>query len=582
MTPWSIVVIDDSSRFPLHVWRYASRCLGFGIGEVEADGCRPDPSGAGEMWIRQGATDPLVTDDARLRLWWVVPDNDWRRKLEEIFNRPERHGRVFALVDVYGKPGSSFSAEEACRHLEAKDGMGVKVIAWMVSAYHSGHRTAVAGKTRAIRPKSRETLRLMMQQLELDSPGPIHLGNAGHILVSGAGFEIRDARGGFGMPATRELLQGMGEPFWYVERKGAHSPSEELIILEPARASRAAASQSAFPVPRNGVWQHDFVINEELYELANKMDLDGYWDVLLEEELRARFSSAHHGGLVSVRARRKARALWHERRLRQAFRHSLLQHDWGFMNQSLDAARLPLHAWLTTNYTHFANRAISLYGDANQDRLGGWRIVATAAGGRPLAREDVDLEPDEPDMAAAPPRNVDAAGKARYLFKLHGDIAHLQTMAIAGHDKAVFSPLSMPIEDLYEVYVAAERFLLNSLRPPDRGFVVWHLVGHGLLDKRLCKLLGRVARQLAVPQVFVVVNPDPDKPRERLMKALGGSSHTTYTCKLTAGKYMARLYRLLRDDAQAKEVLAAEEPFDRWLRAAQCGFEAEPAAASLY
>lgn len=587
MKHWSIVVVDDSSRFPLHVWRYASGCLGFGIGEVGADGRRSEPSRAGEPWIIPGAGTPLVTDDARHRLFWVAADDDWQARLDDVFNRHGADGGVLALVDIHGKPGSGYSAEDACEHLEVKGNNGVEVISWLVSAYHSGHRTAAAGKTRAVLPKSRDTLRRMIRVLGIGSPGTIHLGSARHILVTGAGFEICDARGGFGEPSTRELLQGMEEPFCFGASSGA-GPAEDRIVLEPAHPATGAVRPGAFPVPRTGVWRRGNALNELLNGLANEQDLDSYWDLLLEEECGQLFSSvrwhsmAQVGGRGLKRDRQKARAVWHERRLRQAFRRSLLEHDWGFMNQSLDAARLPLHAWLTTNYTQFANRAISLYCDTERGRLDPWRIVATAAEARTLAREDVDLEPDEADQQAPPPEEVDLAGKARYLFKLHGDIAHLQTMAIAGHDKDIFSPLSMPIEDLYEVYAAAERFLLNSLRGADQGLVVWHIVGHGLLDKRLCILLRRVARQLAARQVFAVINPDPGGVRERLVKALGEGPYAIHTCKLTASQYMARLHRLLCDESRANEVLAKVERFAEWLCASQAGYETKPAAASLY
>jgi hypothetical protein len=602
MTPWitpcSLIVVDDSSRFPLHVWRYANGCLGFGIGEVRPDGCRPRPSGPGEQWIRKGAADPLVSDDGRLRLWWVTPETEWPDRLEDVFRRPETHGGVFALVDLHGTP--DFNAEKVCLFLEQR-AAGVPVICWPVSAYHSG--AGAAGAARVVRPKSRETLRRMVQEIrrmmgepEDDLPGPCCLDRVPHILVSGAGFEIRDPHGGFGMPTTRELLEGMEEPFWLEMGKGSRPRSGEgMIRLEPA-------SGGYFPVPRSGIWEPNKIPHEQLGKLARERDLDSYWDVLLEGELAALYDPSLRGDQRS-RARRKAWAMWHERRLRQAFRHSLLQHDWGFMTQSLDAARLPLHAWLTTNYTHFANRAISLYDDADQGKLGQWRIVATAAEARTLAREDVDLDSDEPDPAAAqqethgdvgtvdsgsedqealPAKSVDAAGRARYLFKLHGDIAHLQTMAIAGHDKDVFSPLSMPIDDLYEVYAAAERFLLNKLRRSDSGLVVWHIVGHGLLDRRLRMLLRRVALQLAVQQVFAVVSPYPEEPTRRLQRVLSGGSHVIYQCKLTAGKYMARLHRLCRDSARAEEVFADPRQFGRWLDAAQSGFEPAKPVGQLY
>jgi len=247
----------------------------------------------------------------------------------------------------------------------------------------------------------------------------------------------------------------------------------------------------------------------------------------LEEELRKLVGH-------STKAQRdlgKVDVLWRERRLREAFRRSLLRHDWGHMNQSLAAARLPWHAWLTTNYTQFANRAIALFDGAEQDARGVWRIIATAAEARVLAREGLDGQDGR---------------KYRYLFKLHGDIAHLQTMAIAGHDKDSFSPLSMPMEDLYQVYASAERFLMDSLDVAKAQLMVWHIVGHGLQDRRLCELLRRASRHSTrMKQVVVVVNPHPADAMERLEKVFEGRNRrwTILPCPLRAAQYLARLER---------------------------------------
>jgi hypothetical protein len=522
MSGWEILVVDDSGRFPLHVWRYLTGCLGFGIGEVGVDGKWYGLPGGGAAWIDE---EPIVSDDGAHRLWWICADDDAQKRLRSIFRQLDPQRRVYALVDLHGKRGSSYDAGATYRSLAPR-----AQYIHQVSAYHSGITEEV--KTPVL-PKSRETLRRMIRELGIAPKDTRVPSGVRHILVTGAGFEIRGDRGGFGMPATHQVLSEMGPPF------------DKDIVLE--------TTGNGFPVPTKGIWDASY--RPTLIQgFATQGDLDSYWDVLLGEELQHRLGSV--SGLPTARARDelKAAALWRERHLREAFRRSLLRHDWGFMNQCLDAARLPLHAWLTTNYTHFANRAVSIYDDAGSG-LGMWRIVSTAAEARPLAREGTGTP----------------GQTARYLFKLHGDIAHLQTMAIAGHDKDLFSPLSMPVEDLYEIYAAAERFLIESLREAkDLSLVVWHIVGHGLQDRRLCDLLARVWDHTGPEQVFVVVNPQTQGPCDRLRGRLDeprpGRAQQIDSCALKASQYTARLHRLLRgDDERFRDISQAGE-FRQWLK----------------
>lgn len=548
MSPREIVVIDDSGRFPLHVWRYLTGSLGFGIGDVGVDGCRTEPH---EVWIEEEP--PILSEDGCHRLWWVPADEMALNRLEGIFSRFEPQSRIYALVDVHGKRG--YRVQDACAYLEGKRQRFSGCEIHLVSAYHSGHRI---GKEKAheVLPKSRETLRRMIRDLGIDSKAMTATPGVRHVLVTGAGFEIRGKHGGFGMPPTHQILWEMEAPF-YRSPGPPGSPADLELgpVVDPAKKKGSSDDPEwAFPIPTNGLWATSWQ-GTVLSDFAAKGNLDNYWDFLLEEELRSRLG--HPTGLVTAQQRdeNKARAVWRERRLREAFRRSLLHHDWGFMNQSLDAARLPLHAWLTTNYTHFANRAISLCGDAEKE-LGMWRILSTAAEARTLARED----------AGAPDQEV------RYLFKLHGDIAHLQTMAIAGHDKDLFSPLAMPVEDLYEVYAAAERFLVESLRNPETSLVVWHVVGHGLQDRRLCDLLVRACRHIEAEQVFVLVNPQYKTPedilRPRLEELRMKSEPPIYVCTLKAAEYMARLRRLFQgEDEELREVRRPED-LKRWLAAA--------------
>jgi hypothetical protein len=339
------------------------------------------------------------------------------------------------------------------------------------------------------------------------------------MLVTGAGFEIKAGCGGFGLPATKMLLEAMGEPF------GTGEPGKgNLIPLRRCEQDEAPR----FPIPYGGIWE-DQDRSDYIAEAAVEQDLDAYWDVLLGEELRSKVgSSARH----EVRELRKAHGLILETRMREAFRLSLLDHDWGHMNQSIAAARLGWNTWLTTNYTQFANRAITVAnGTAG---LGPWRIVSTAREARVTLREELRAQgPAMVRRGGKEPRN-------RYLFKLHGDIGHLHTMAIAGQDKDSFSHLSMPMDDLYQVYASAQQFLLDLFDGLNEDVVMWHIVGHGLQDKRLRDLIGRVSRQSRAAHRFLLVNPGPEKPRERLAGALNGDQDI-WSCPLYAADYMARL-----------------------------------------
>lgn len=165
-----------------------------------------------------------------------------------------------------------------------------------------------------------------------------------------------------------------------------------------------------------------------------------------------------------------------EREMREAFRRVILKYDWGYMNQALLAAQMPWHSWLTTNYTRFADRAIALSYPAP------WQIISTSIEALSLSRQILHGGNKANDRRKPP----------RYLFKLHGDIAHLQTMATAGQDKEFFSSFSVPIDSLHQVYSAAETCLGRHIQGLRKHRVVWHIVGHGLNDLLLRQLIAEV------------------------------------------------------------------------------------------
>ena len=113
------------------------------------------------------------------------------------------------------------------------------------------------------------------------------------------------------------------------------------------------------------------------------------------------------------------------------------------------------------------------------------------------------------------------------MFKLHGDIAHLTTMAIAGYDKEYWSPLSLPIDSPHEVYTASFFYLKDRI---DRhlahggGNVFWHIVGHGLEDRLLRKNLSHLSEASPDKHCFIVVSNSPRKPARNLKDGLIGRS----------------------------------------------------------
>lgn len=497
---WHVMVIDDRMEFALHVWRYLSRSLCIGSSSEES---------SNESWISRKK--PLCSADGVICLWWVHAGSEWKSDAARVLDRVGKSEGLYALIDIMGDRKSDYVPIHVHTFLREWASVHGVTSAWrFVSAYQMGGRF----EGREVFSKSRTTLNEIRTALYgAPQESAQLLGQSRHVLITGAGFEIRSRRDGFGMPPTRDLLRGVE----YL--KSDEESAEEL---------------RRFPVPKEGIWKmgpHERAIKKQ----ARDENLDLYWDVLLEGELW-KFLEDLGDSDLEERRRAKAEALLNERKLRESFRRSILNHDWGHMNQSLMAAQGGWHAWLTTNYTQFSNRAISLVGN---DSNFPWRIVSTASEANTVIREDN--------------WNVEQH-RHRYLFKLHGDIGHLQTMAIAGHDKDSFSPLCIPVDSLYQIYAAAERFLGYSLLPSHEP-IVWHIVGHGLRDKRLLKLLERVVQHIRVPHLFLVVDPflvnDTDSgrsegPHQQIKDHFAAENivldvESVVPRKLYAEEYMARI-----------------------------------------
>lgn len=504
---WNLFVIDDSHRFVLHAWRYLSQNIGIGVDEQS-------------NWIARGKE--ILTDCGGGSLRWIPADDCWRH-LQNILQSGDGQGSNFFIVDADRGVGRESPEEITGRLKEAFRGAGRECAKiFFVSAHSTGHRDRTP-----VYPKTRRTFRLLRKELEIRAHRETFAEPEDtHILVTGAGFEIRDENGSFGLPPTPELLYNMGYPF----TRGP-SAGKGFIRLK---------NDLTYPVPRFGLWKYAKRREalRKIKEAAKKGDLDQYWNHLLYtfmDDMLCNLATKQG----EERDKAMTESIWNERLIREAFRQSLLKYDWGHMKQSIYAARMPWHAWLTTNYTHFANRAIDLVGAARSGENGSrrpWRIIATASEARSA------------EQALVASRNRDRR-PARHLFKLHGDLADLHTMAIAGFDKDIFSPLGIKVESLGQIYTNAENFLRRSVPPPPAR-LVWHIVGHSLNDVRLSQLIAGVSGVVPTGgqrlNLFILVSPGSStnlpEPRLKLLREIRSApGQEVRRVKSTALRYMAQL-----------------------------------------
>ena len=95
------------------------------------------------------------------------------------------------------------------------------------------------------------------------------------------------------------------------------------------------------------------------------------------------------------------------------------------------------------------------------------------------------------------------------LIKLHGDLGHVLTMAIAGEDKMFLSRLA----SFAPLYLAAQACLEKRAR--GAASITWHIVGHGLRDELLLRVIEKVYRAAPRKHRFIVIDPAKggDKPK---------------------------------------------------------------------
>lgn len=630
MRPLHILVVDDVSRFALHLWRYLGETPGFGIGGLSIN----DEEGV--FWEGMsrdedhwGSPRPLITPNGDFKVWWVeASGRGVEVHLEQVLSRIDAgsgEAEIFCLADLRGKAiegeerqysaqdlvdklrqwdprfsliGSAAQEPEATETPIAAPSLDRKIL--VVSSYH--RRTTIDGVQTLVYPKSGDTfqfeilLRLAPKADVEQSRIPPSTGHF-HILVTGAGFEYSERLVktdsetdlGFGLPATNQVLAA-------------------ALGLDARQAP-----EGQYPIPP-GLDKYS-----QLKDAAENGNLDAYWDELLEAKLiEIRQGSGR-------RSAHKMKGYRTELEYRKSFRDAMVRHDWGHLQQALDATQGPFKIWLTTNYTRFANRAINLmtrdFAPSSRNDGPGQVLPATQRPPKaPESRSEGSVPASEANVRKMPWRIVSTSNEAllllqelshrpqadhvpeeeRHLFKLHGDIPHVTTMALAGHDKEMFSPLSVPIDQLHLLYTVAEKQL--EIGTHEKA-VVWHIAGHGLADRSLVRLISRTVRFsgpdqnifLLIDTVFkrrparLALDPAADgngctadeekQPWLRLLRSLRGSSSswTIFLIGMSSRSYMARLGRLVTSgeleplSASEAEVTSLREHVSKWLNCSTMG-----------
>ena len=150
--------------------------------------------------------------------------------------------------------------------------MALEVRVRVVSSYHPGSGALAQSEAPQVLPKSRESargcreIREIAREIVVEPVLTPSLSKVLHVLITGEGFEIRDGRGGYGVPETRDILAQMGPPFY---RAGAVPRGQKFFVALDIRPE-------GFPVPVN---------LERVKQSALDEDLDGYWNRMLEDEV---------------------------------------------------------------------------------------------------------------------------------------------------------------------------------------------------------------------------------------------------------------------------------------------------------
>ncbi len=478
----NVVVIDDKAEVARFVWREVGNVTGFGSAD-DSDALEP---------LR-----PLVVPSGDITIWWVPATFRWKHNLAELIAKSELLAPAFFLVDVRGPVGNTdstgkrYKCENVLSVLELRRPDDFPQRVWLISSYEHGTRASERGHTFEIRSKSPETFQKLREVL---FPSKIvkrgkksEETKAAHVLITGAGFEFRGTAGRqqLGMPSTRDLLR----------RFIAKVYGKREVPLE---------REIGFPVPRK------FNDVLDLRAAAENGDLDAYWSCIFREE--------------KERARDVLDMSERSYRLRAVFRSEFLHHDWGYLPQAVAAARVGFAAWISTNYTRFANRAIEISG---------------------LDWQTIEFGEEAHELNYQLLHRSKGYERRSVLFKVHGDLGHVLTMALSREDKTVETRLAsfMPL------YLAAQAFLQKISRLNSR--VVWHIVGHGLKDELLVRIIKTACEESPAKHRFIAVAPlsDRDKtllrhPYFELVRHVGKKAASIKGYNARADEYLAKLERV--------------------------------------
>jgi hypothetical protein len=375
-----------------------------------------------------------------------------------------------------------------------------KIDVWVVSAYHVDLEVQPERSVEVYR-KGYELLlqvgKFVDDNCNMQCAGGVcpPSRNADHILVTGAGFEFREDQDAPGVPLTYDIM------------------AAELV------------------------WPDWAAYRVRWIEVSENASLDEFWNQVLACVKPLSFNA---DGEKSVSVKDRAIAYERQRELRDRFRTAIARHDWGSMRQSVDAARLDWCLWLSTNYTRFADRAVFEVNDSRPWR----RIAHSREADDVLARQSLELE------------SLQRLWKDhRLLIKLHGDITHVETMALAGYDKERLSPLLFKTDGIHLMYRVAEALLSGALTGGSKE-VHWHIVGHALQDKPLAGLIrSAFERRGERAHVFHVASTRADDVAHTLRGFLGCGQPDVRCHRMTAIAYMDLLTR-----AAAPAALAPDAP----------------------
>lgn len=462
-----IVVIDDNPAFAMSVWREVADIPGFGSRRIVSE--------TATQLLKSGRR----TANGDQKVWWVEADDCWNASLQAVLGEQKHVTRgtrwiVDARTRVHGWPAN-------CLKLLEEAGIEPEHCR-VVSSYQRGG--SVQGRQGGVQPKSPEVI-AELAAVGTPSKKYSSSGESLHILVSGAGMELEED----GMAPDQSVLNGgaaVGVGWTASILTGVFNELEWIPVTQVP----PYLAQTIYPLPELAVL-NKFPERERWFKAGGSKDtsppqnpdLDTYWQCLLEF-VRGQASKDADQDLSLVMQKE-------EDRVRETFRRQFENADWGFLASARDAAALPFSSWLTTNYTRFADRAAGTPADGEP-----WRVVSTIDEADRLVSE-VDHGP-----GTAPADN--SRSHSRFLFKLHGDVSHLHTMAIAEQDKL------FPGGSRRHLYSAAKTQILSAAKAGGIKRVVWHVVGHNLGDRMLLRLIQEVRELTHKKHLFVLINPRED------------------------------------------------------------------------